>query len=81
MSTCSLLSTMQEVSSARYSPSFRFCDPIFQSSGLDAYRQNLRLLRTVFDIEFTLHNVTTVPEKEQVVTRRVCYYSPVFCAL
>ena len=49
------------MSSARYSPSFRFSDPIFQSTGVDSYRQNLRLLRTVFDINFTIHAVNTIP--------------------
>ena len=62
---------LQEVSSARYSPTFSFSDPIFQSTGLDSYRQQLRLLTTVFDISFSLHMVTTIPEKEQIITRRV----------
>lgn len=60
---------MQVVSPELYSSGFSFSDPIFTSTGLSTFQQNLRLLRSVFDINFTLHSVTSSPDTDEIITR------------
>jgi hypothetical protein len=58
---------VQELTTARYSPSFSFRDPISSSTSLAAFQQNLRVLRTVFDLDFVLHSVRS--SQDEVTTR------------
>lgn len=44
----------QNLTRERYLPSFTFQDPIAKADSLEAFALNLRLLRTVFDIDFDL---------------------------
>ncbi|KAK9834183.1 hypothetical protein WJX81_006360 [Elliptochloris bilobata] len=72
---CSFLSaelrqlfTTGEVTRARYLLNFTFQDPIVKVSSLEAFVNNLRLLRTVFNIDFVLHSCR-VSGPTEVVTR------------
>ena len=56
---------------SRYLPSFTFQDPIVKVGSLEAFALNLRLLRTVFDVDFELHSCRVAGPTE-IVTR--CAY-------
>ena len=61
----------QNLTRSRYLPSFTFQDPIVKVSSLEAFALNLRLLRTVFDVDFELHTCRVAGPTE-IVTR--CAY-------
>ena len=63
----SIAAVRQEIDAFRYSQRFQFTDPIFSSTGLSGFQQNLRLLRTVFDIDFVLHDCKA--SQDEVITR------------
>ena len=58
----------QNLTRSRYLPSFTFQDPIVKVSSLEAFALNLRLLRTVFDVDFELHSCRVAGPTE-IVTR------------
>ena len=58
----------QNLTRTRYLPSFTFQDPIVKVSSLEAFALNLRLLRTVFDVDFELHSCRVAGPTE-IVTR------------
>ena len=62
------VSPAQNLTRTRYLPSFTFQDPIVKVSSLEAFALNLRLLRTVFDVDFDLHSCRVAGPTE-IVTR------------
>lgn len=58
----------QNLTRMRYLPSFTFQDPIVKVSSLEAFALNLRLLRTVFNVDFELHSCRVAGPTE-IVTR------------
>ena len=61
----------QNLTRSRYLPSFTFQDPIVKVGSLEAFALNLRLLRTVFDVDFELHTCRVAGPTE-IVTRCAC---------
>lgn len=47
----------QTITRERYAESYRFEDPIVRYEGIGAFEINLRLLRTIFDINLDVHKV------------------------
>ena len=57
----------QGLTEQRYAPDIRFEDPVVRCTDRSQYLLNIRVLRTAFDIDFQVHDVTVNPPAEIVV--------------
>lgn len=74
---------LQTITASRYADDFKFQDPTFKQNSLSAFKNNLGLLKTLFDIKFDVHKID-VREPAEIVTRcrrlaDMCKLKTCFC--
>lgn len=66
---------VQTITRNRYAADMKFEDPLVKFSNLDGFAFNTRVLKSVFKIEFTLHDITT-NGPEEIRTRYILHVHP-----